>query len=65
MEKLNESWRKSTRSGTQGACVEVRLVGNQIEVRDTKAAGSGPVLGFTAQEWSAFVEGAKAGEFEI
>jgi hypothetical protein len=32
-----------------------------VAARDTKAKGSGPVLGFTAEAWSAFVADIKAG----
>lgn len=59
-------WRKSTRSnGNSGDCVEV--ADNQagvVGVRDSKNP-SGPVLVFTPGEWVAFIEGAKAGEFDL
>ncbi len=56
-------WRKSSRSGSGGACVEVRDRGTGVDVRDSKDRG-GPVLTFTAIEWRAFLEGVKAGEFQ-
>jgi hypothetical protein len=57
-------WHKSTRSGTQGNCVEVRgLADGGVAVRDSKNP-EGPVLVFTAAEWDAFVGGAKDGEFD-
>jgi hypothetical protein len=61
---LDQTWRKSTRSGDNGACVEVRRVDDTIEVRDTKDR-TGPVLSFTLGEWDAMLAGAKAGEFDI
>jgi hypothetical protein len=57
-------WRKSNASG-DGGCVEVAYTDGVIGVRDTKDSGTGPVLLFTAQEWTAFLSGARAGEFEL
>jgi hypothetical protein len=62
--KLTSEWRKSTHSGGEGACVEVRRTGDRIEVRDTKDR-SGPVLGFTEKEWTAFTEGVRHDEFDL
>ena len=57
-------WRKSTRSGNSGACVEVAdLSDGGRAVRDSKDK-DGPVLRFTAREWVAFIGGAKDGEFD-
>ena len=56
-------WKKSTRTGSNGQCVEVCHRGEAIDVRDSKDP-SGPVLVFTPGEWAAFVEGVKDGEFE-
>ncbi len=56
-------WRKSARSTANG-CVEVGLVDDQIVVRDSKDR-QGPVLMFTANEWEAFLGGARDGEFEL
>ncbi len=61
---LDHTWRKSTRSGDNGQCVEVRRVDDAIEVRDTKDR-SGPILRFTGDEWLAFIDGAKDGEFDL
>lgn len=59
---MNAKWRKSTGSDS-GGCVEVAMAGEVIGVRDTKAAGRGPVLEFTRKEWAAFLDGADRGEF--
>ena len=61
---LDQTWRKSTRSGDNGACVEVRRVDDTIEVRDTKDRGKPPHV-YTLAEWDAFIGGAKDGEFDI
>ncbi len=56
-------WVKSTRSGSGGQCCEVRNRGEVIDVRDSKDT-SGPFLTFTRDEWTAFVDGVKKGEFD-
>ncbi|MGW0731469.1 DUF397 domain-containing protein [Streptomyces sp. NPDC002851] len=49
------AWIKSSYSGGNGACVEVKSpVVQAIAVRDSKAP-EGPSLGFSATSWSAFV----------
>ncbi|MFF3854144.1 DUF397 domain-containing protein [Micromonospora sp. NPDC002575] len=47
-------WHKSTRSGSNGQCVEVRDRGAQVDVRDSKAPESG-TLSFGVVAWYAFV----------
>ncbi|WP_430641000.1 DUF397 domain-containing protein [Couchioplanes caeruleus] len=59
------AWRKSSYSNGNGGsnCVEVAHVGTAVAVRDSKYP-SGPSLLFTPQEWTAFLAGAKDGEFD-
>ena len=58
-------WQKSTRSGQHSDnCVEVAFVGGAIVVRDSRNP-DGPQLVFTPDEWDAFVDGAKDGEFDL
>lgn len=59
------TWKKSSMSAYNGSCFEIaRLLEDRVGVRDTKDEGSGPVLIFNQNEWSAFLLGAKAGEFD-
>jgi hypothetical protein len=60
---LPETFTKSTLSG-DGACVEVAFpASGGAVVRDSKDP-QGPVLTFTTREWTAFLGGVHAGEFE-
>ncbi len=61
---LDERWRKSTYSGSNGGCVEVRMVDGCVEVRDTKDRAGGTQR-YTRSEWLAFLAGATAGEFDL
>ena len=56
-------WRKSRRSGGNGACVEIAYVGAAIAVRDSKDQ-DGPVLAFTPEDLRVFTAGVRAGEFD-
>ena len=56
-------WRKSTRSGAAGHCVEIAETPAAVLVRDSKDA-SGPVLEFAAVGWEGFLDGVRDGEFD-
>jgi hypothetical protein len=60
------NWRKSTYSnGSGGDCIEcAELSSGRIAVRDTKDRGRGPVLVFDQNEWIAFVQDIRAGNFD-
>ncbi|AEV82117.1 hypothetical protein ACWT_1101 [Actinoplanes sp. SE50] len=60
-------WKKGSRSNGNGGnnCVEVAFLDEGgIAVRDSKNR-TGPALLFTPAEWTAFVDSAKDGEFDI
>jgi hypothetical protein len=57
-------WRKSSRSGSNGQCVEVMDTGADVMVRDSKNP-TGPALTFTRDEWRAFIGGVHDNEFTI
>ncbi len=58
-------WTKSSLSHANGNCVEVTdLPDGQVGMRDSKDA-NGPVLRFPSEEWRAFLNGARNGEFDI
>lgn len=59
----NLDWRKATRSIGNGACVEVAPADGMVAMRDSKNP-DGPILTYTADEWNAFLDGAKKGEFD-
>ena len=57
-------WRKSSRSQSNGQCVEVAAnLSEVVGLRDSKDP-SGPILVFTPDEWLAFLGGVKDGEFD-
>ena len=58
------AWMKSAASGDGNSCVEAQVTVDGVNVRDSKDR-SGPVLGFTTEEWVAFLAGAKSGEFDL
>ena len=45
-------------------CVEVRIDDDLVRVRDAKDRQGGQ-LAFTPEEWTIFVRGVKAGEFDL
>lgn len=59
-----QNWRKSSRSMTNGNCVEVAGLAREfVGVRDSMNP-AGAVLGFSQGEWDAFVGGVRNGEFD-
>jgi hypothetical protein len=60
----NAPWHKSSRSTGNGNCVEVAVVADAVAVRDTKDR-SGPALLVPSTGWQSFLDGVKAGEFDL
>jgi hypothetical protein len=60
---MTTPWIKASVSDEKGACVEQRVAGGWVEVRDTKDP-SGPVLRFRPDEFAAWLDGARHGEFD-
>lgn len=59
----NARWFKSSRSASNGQCVEVAFLGSEaIGVRDSKNP-AGPALVFSPGEWNAFTTRVTNGEF--
>jgi Domain of unknown function (DUF397) len=60
-------WRKSTRSGGSGNCVEVALdllnAPGYVAVRHSQRPGA-EVIAYTDAEWAAFTGGVRDGEFD-
>lgn len=64
-EALNGAAFRKASGCADKSCVEVAITGDTIGLRDSKDNGTGPVLAFTADEWSAFLAGAQQGEFNL
>lgn len=56
-------WLKAKRSTANGECVEVAATVGKVAIRDSKDL-DGPILIYTPAEFSAFLDGARNGEFD-
>ena len=69
--EVKTHWFKSSFSGGHDCCVEITFDDGGVLVRDSKFkrdplndVEAEPILSFTDAEWTAFIAGAKAGEFD-
>jgi len=62
-ESVDLAWRKASFSHAANNCLELAPVDGMVAVRDSKDP-DGPVLTYTKAELRAFLNGAKAGEFD-
>ncbi|MEV4285450.1 DUF397 domain-containing protein [Nonomuraea bangladeshensis] len=61
----NAAWRKATRSGDSGDCLEVApLAGGWVGIRDSEHPEKPPYV-VSRSVWNAFIDGAKKGEFDF
>ena len=54
-------WRTSTRSNNGSDCVEVDFTTTGVEMRDSKAHGTGPIIDFTPAQWAVFLDDLSSG----
>lgn len=60
---MDNEWCKSSYSQGNGNCLEARLVGGVVQVRESEAPEV--ITTTTPANWAAFLDGAKAGEFDL
>jgi hypothetical protein len=60
----HSAWRKSSRSGGEGQCIETTSTRGHIFVRDSKNP-AGPTLACNYIDWSVFLSAIKNGEFNL
>ncbi|MFE4976422.1 DUF397 domain-containing protein [Kitasatospora sp. NPDC056651] len=58
----SSTWQKSSYSGSNADCVEVRTAGGVIELRESDEGDV--IVRAAAPNFSAFLQGAKSGDFD-
>lgn len=65
LQGITDTWTKSSYSGGNGACVEVKSPEVRlVAVRDSKAP-EGPSISFVPASWNAFVREMHTGAFDL
>ncbi|MFJ9946265.1 DUF397 domain-containing protein [Kitasatospora sp. NPDC091207] len=59
---FQSKWQKSSFSGSSDNCVEVRTVGDLVELRESDDGDV--IVRTTPTKFAAFLQGVKAGEFD-
>lgn len=62
---LTSEWKTAEKSAGNGQCVTVRKGPKFIEVHDSKDKNMNNVQFYTEEEWPAFLDGVKKGEFDL
>lgn len=57
---LSKKFKKSSSCGI-GACIEVRKVNKKVDIKNCE----GQILRCSHESWEHFIQGVKAGEFDI
>lgn len=52
---LSRNWKKSSRSGSQGNCVELRLSNGAVQVRDSKLGDASPILNLDPSAYATLI----------
>lgn len=63
-ERASLTWLKAQYSTVNGQCVEVASTVDKVAIRDSKDP-NGPILVYTANEFRAFLDRARSGEFDF
>lgn len=62
--EVGDIWRTSSHSANNGSCVEAGAGQVSVLARDSKDP-EGPVLGFGADAWAAFLDTVKSGSLDL
>jgi Domain of unknown function (DUF397) len=60
----NTTWRTSSRSATQGQCVEIAHTATVTGIRDSKNPTGGHLI-LTPAQWTSFLSQVKNGELDL